>query len=60
MQTTFFLGRENLVVRRRSSWKVPRWQRRLFSFLSHNAWDVSQFFRIPPNRVVVLGLQLEV
>ncbi|MSR81382.1 MAG: potassium transporter Kup [Candidatus Latescibacteria bacterium] len=59
MQTTFFLGREILVVRRHSHWSAPRWRRQLFSFLSHNAWDVTQFFRIPPNRVVILGLQLE-
>ncbi len=59
METTFFLGREILVVRRHSHWSASRWRRRLFSFLSHNAWDVTQFFRIPPNRVVILGLQLE-
>ncbi|MBI2505404.1 MAG: potassium transporter Kup [Candidatus Latescibacteria bacterium] len=60
MQATFFLGREILVIRRHSHWSASRWRRRLFSFLSHNAWDVTQFFRIPPNRVVILGLQLEV
>jgi KUP system potassium uptake protein len=60
MDTTFFMGRESLVIRRHSSWGSPRWRRQLFSFLSHNASDVSQYFRIPPNRVVILGIQFEV
>ncbi|MCC7261823.1 MAG: potassium transporter Kup [Candidatus Latescibacteria bacterium] len=60
MDATFFLGREVLVVRRHSPWPAWHWRRRLFAFLSHNAWDATRFFSLPPNRVVVLGLQLEV
>ena len=59
MQTSFFLGRESLVLAGKSKSGMPRWQRSLFAFLSRNAMDPSKFFRIPPNRVVELGVQLE-
>jgi KUP system potassium uptake protein len=37
------------------------WRRRkaLFSFLSRNARSATAFFRIPPNRVLELGIQIE-
>ena len=59
MQTSFFLGRESLVVGPRSNSGMPGWQRRLLSFMSRNAMDPSKFFKIPPNRVIELGVQLE-
>ena len=56
-RTTFFLGKETLVFRKKSS--MSMWRRRLFAFLSHNASNPALFFGIPPNRVVELGLQVE-
>jgi KUP system potassium uptake protein len=35
------------------------WRKELFAFLSRNAWNVTTFFGIPPNRVVELGSQVE-
>jgi KUP system potassium uptake protein len=57
METSFFVGREKLVVRRDGT----RWMlsRRLFAFLSSVALDATEFFSIPPNRVVELGAQVE-
>lgn len=55
--TSFFLGRERLVVSHRHG--MPRWQKVLFSFLSRNARPPTDFFHIPPNRVVELGMQVE-
>jgi KUP system potassium uptake protein len=36
------------------------WRDRLFIFLSNFALDATEFFRIPPNRVVELGGQIEI
>ena len=37
-----------------------RWRDRLFIFLTNLAMDATEFFRIPPNRVVELGGQVEI
>jgi KUP system potassium uptake protein len=56
-KVTFFLGRETLIqVPGRNMWP---WRKRLFAFLSRNALDASQFFNIPPNRVIEVGIQVE-
>ena len=59
METSFFIGREKLRSARRRS-AVFRWRDRLFIFLSNIALDATAFFRIPPNRVVELGGQIEI
>ncbi len=61
MNTTFFLGRENLIVNRNKSQPYfPYWRRFLYSILFRNAYDAATFFNIPPNRVVELGRQIEI
>jgi KUP system potassium uptake protein len=55
--TSFFLGRETLLVTSRSN--MARWRKNLFIFLSRNARPANAFFRIPPNRVIELGTQIE-
>jgi KUP system potassium uptake protein len=61
METSFFIGREKLRLRPRTRraafW---RWRDRLFIFLTNLALDATEFFRIPPNRVVELGGQIEI
>ena len=72
--TTFYLGRERVLVsdKRRgtragtrtatSDMDVPhmaRWRKKLFVFLQRNAKSATEFFGIPPNRVVELGAQVE-
>jgi KUP system potassium uptake protein len=56
MKTTFFLGRETLIPSSRPG--MFRWQKRLFALMSRNAQRFTDFFRIPPNRVVELGMQV--
>ncbi len=58
MTTTYYLGRQTLLV----SGKAPmaRWRKGLFAFLSHNSRAPTTFFNLPPNRVVELGLQIEI
>jgi KUP system potassium uptake protein len=55
--TSFYLGREKLVITRNPGLSWPR--KVLFSFLSRNARPATDFFDIPPERVVEMGMQLE-
>ena len=55
MQTSYFIGRSTLRPSKHSG--MPFWQDLLFIFLYRNASDPTDFFRIPPNRVVELGSQ---
>jgi KUP system potassium uptake protein len=58
METTYFLGRETLIPSK-SVHGMAVWRERLFTVLSRNARSASSFFRLPPNRVVELGAQVE-
>ena len=58
LETAFIIGREKLVPAHRRS-LFSRWRQRLFVLMSHSALDATEFFRIPPNRVVELGGQIE-
>jgi KUP system potassium uptake protein len=57
METSFFLGRESLVSRVGSG--MARWREKLFIVLFRNAGSAADYFKIPPNRVVELGTQVE-
>jgi KUP system potassium uptake protein len=57
MDTTFFLGRETLIPKGALGMAV--WRERLFALMSRNAASAMAFFRLPPNRVVELGAQIE-
>ncbi len=54
---SFILGRERLVPRRRGG--MPGWRVRLFAFMSRNAQGATDFFRIPPEQVIEVGVQVE-
>ena len=58
METSFFIGREKLRPRQRT--RFWRWRDKLFILLTNLALDATEFFRIPPNRVVELGGQIEI
>jgi KUP system potassium uptake protein len=55
--TSYYLGRETLLIGGAS--KMPRWRKALFAFLSRNSRPATQFFGLPPNRVVELGAQIQ-
>lgn len=57
MDTSYYLGRERLVLSNRA--KMWRWRKKLFALMTRNARSATEFFRIPPNRVVELGAQIE-
>jgi len=58
MATSFFLGRRSVVPSSNSG--MPLWQDKLFIFLMKNAANPTDFFKIPPGRVVELGTQVSV
>ena len=53
MATSFFLGRRSVVASATSG--MPLWQDKVFIFLMRNAANPTDFFRIPPGRVVEDG-----
>ena len=56
--TTYFLGKESIVVTERKT--IPVWRKILFSHMARNSLTASAFFGLPPNRVVELGMQVEI
>ncbi|MDO8377491.1 potassium transporter Kup [Phenylobacterium sp.] len=58
MATSFFLGRRSVVASAQSG--MPLWQDKLFIFLMRNAANPTDFYKIPPGRVVELGTQVTV
>lgn len=58
MATSFFLGRRSIVPSANSG--MPLWQDRVYIFLMKNAANPTDFFKIPPGRVVELGAQVTV
>ncbi len=58
METTFFLSRETIIPSERRG--LALWRKRLFALMARNAQPANAFFRLPPNRVVELGLQVEI
>ncbi len=59
METSFFLGRETLIPRLEIESGMAFWREKLFAAMYRNAGSATAFFRIPPNRVVELGTQVE-
>jgi KUP system potassium uptake protein len=57
MTTTYYLGRQTLLTTGKS--KFAKWRKLLFSFLTRNSRTPTAFFNLPPNRVVELGVQIE-
>jgi len=58
METSFFVGRLSIVPIGRSRWR--RIRIKIFEVMHRNAQAATEFFSIPPNRVVELGGQIEV
>ena len=58
MDTTFFLSRENVIAS--AGRGMPMWRDKLFAFLTRNASPATAFFRIPGNRMIELGTQVEI
>ena len=58
MDTTFFASRETIVASANRG--MPIWRDKLFALMHRNAAPATGFFRIPGNRLVELGAQVEI
>jgi KUP system potassium uptake protein len=58
MDTSFFLARQTLLPSARPG--MPIWREKLFAWMLRNAESAMEFFRLPTNRVVELGSQVEI
>ena len=54
---SFFVGSENITFKRNS--KLPKWRQSLFLYLVHNASTAIEFFRIPVEQVMEIGVRIE-
>lgn len=57
MRTTYFLSRETVIATQRMG--MARWREHLFAFLLKNANSNLRYFKLPVNRVIELGTQVE-
>jgi KUP system potassium uptake protein len=55
--TTYVLGRENLRVTDRPG--MAKWREHLFAFMSRNATPAANYFALPPDQTVEIGVQVE-
>ena len=58
MKTSFFLSRQTLIASAKPG--MALWREKLFSWMLRNAASAMEFFRLPTNRVVELGSQIEI
>lgn len=58
MKTSFFLSRQTLIASSKPG--MALWREKLFAWMLRNAASAMEFFRLPSNRVVELGSQLEI
>ena len=58
MDTSFFLSRQTLLASERPGMAI--WREKLFAWMLRNAESAMEFFRLPTNRVVELGSQIEI
>jgi KUP system potassium uptake protein len=58
MDTSFFLARQTLLASARPGMAI--WREKLFAWMLRNAESAMEFFKLPTNRVVELGSQLEI
>ena len=57
LDTSYFIGRETLIPRLKSD--MAFWREKIFVAMSRNSGSATEFFKIPSNRVVELGTQVE-
>ena len=58
MKTSFFLSRQTLIASSKPGMAI--WREKLFAWMMRNAASAMEFFRLPVNRVVELGSQVEI
>ena len=64
-ETTFVLGRETILPTKNTGAlatgpQMSPWRERIFAIMSRNAQRPTAFFKIPPNQVIEVGIQVEI
>ncbi|MFL6774948.1 MAG: potassium transporter Kup [Sphingomicrobium sp.] len=59
MSTSFFLGRQKLIASKRHA-GMALWREKLFAWMLKSSESAMEFFKLPTNRVVELGSQLQI
>jgi KUP system potassium uptake protein len=59
MSTSFFLGRQKLIAAKKGR-GMALWREKLFAWMLKNSESAMEFFKLPTNRVVELGSQLQI
>ena len=58
MSTSFFLGRQKIIATKRGG--MALWRERLFAWMTKSSESAMEYFKLPTNRVVELGSQIEI
>jgi KUP system potassium uptake protein len=58
MRTSFFLGRQKLIAAKRPG--MALWREHLFDWMMKSSESAMEFFKLPTNRVIELGSQIEI
>ncbi|SOE55026.1 KUP system potassium uptake protein [Caballeronia arationis] len=58
MQTSFFIARQTVLATPKAG--MALWREALYASMARNARDAADYFKIPPNRVIELGAQVEI
>jgi KUP system potassium uptake protein len=58
LETSFFLGRQTLIPSNRPG--MALWREKLFAWMVQNSESAMEFFKLPTNRVIELGSQVEI
>jgi len=59
MSTSFFLGRQKLIAAKKAP-GMALWREKLFAWMLKSSESAMEFFRLPTNRVIELGSQLQI
>jgi KUP system potassium uptake protein len=59
MSTSFFLGRQKLIASKKVA-GMALWREKLFAWMLKSSESAMEFFKLPTNRVVELGSQLQI
>jgi len=59
MSTSFFLGRQKLIASKKVQ-GMALWREKLFAWMLQSSESAMEFFKLPTNRVVELGSQLQI
>ena len=58
METSFYLGHETLIAT--GTTRMAHWRKQLFILMTRNARSAATFFQLPANRVVEMGVQIQI